>query len=71
MLSLSVLVSQSTPLVRVAIEPKVATDLARVEAGLRLLNSSDPCVDVKFTDSGEVHLYVLGELHLEVRGCSV
>ena len=59
--------SQTTPLVCVAVEPENAVNLKRVEDGLKLLNSADPCVEVRFTDNGETHLLVLGELHLEVR----
>ena len=56
---------QTTPLVRVAVEPKHQGDMAALKMGLRLLNQADPCVEVVVAESGELHLVALGELHLE------
>lgn len=64
-------VSQTTPLVRVAVEPLHVADMKRVEEGLQLLNRSDPCVEVIPQENGELHLLVLGELHLEVCSCNL
>ena len=59
------LITQTTPLVRVAVEPKHQGDMAALKMGLRLLNQADPCVEVVVAESGELHLVALGELHLE------
>lgn len=56
---------QTTPLVRVAIEPVNTTDLSAVAYGLSLLDQADPCVEVTFSSNGEMHLSALGELHLQ------
>ena len=63
--SLSPMTFQTTPLVRVAIEPRDPRDLRAVERGLALLNSADPCVEVTVADNGELQLAALGELHLD------
>jgi small GTP-binding protein len=63
--SLSPMTFQTTPLVRVAIEPVRPTDLAALERGLALLDAADPCVEVTVTDGGELQLAALGELHLQ------
>ena len=63
--SLRPMVAQSTPLVRVAVTPTRTADLAALERGLALLNASDPCVDVAYSDTGELTVAVLGELHLD------
>jgi len=56
---------QSSPLVRVAVEPKDPTKLPELVAGLRLLNRADPFVETSFQDSGEHILGAAGEVHLE------
>lgn len=63
--SLTPMTFQTTPLVRVAIEPVVPTDLPAVERGLALLNQADPCVELTVADTGELQLSALGELHLQ------
>jgi small GTP-binding protein len=63
--SLTPMTFQTTPLVRVAIEPANPTDLPAVERGLALLNQADPCVEVTAADNGELQLAALGELHLQ------
>ena len=63
--SLSPMTFQTTPLVRVAIEPKNPKDAGAVERGLALLNQADPCVELTVSDTGEMQLSTLGELHLD------
>lgn len=53
------------PILRVAVEPEDPTKLQDLEQGLRLLNMSDPCVEVSVLESGEHILATAGELHLE------
>ena len=50
---------------RVAIELTDLSDVPLLEKGLRLLNQSDPCVQVYIEDTGEHVLVTLGELHLK------
>lgn len=63
--SLSPMTFQTTPLVRVAVEPRDPRDLRAVERGLALLNQADACVEVTVADTGELQLSALGELHLD------
>jgi ribosome assembly protein 1 len=53
------------PILRVAVEPVDPTKIPQVEEGLRLLNMSDPCVQVYQQETGEQILATAGELHLE------
>ena len=54
------------PIVRVAIEPKHATDLKHLEHAIKIVSASDPCVEYEIhRDTGEIVLATLGELHLE------
>lgn len=53
------------PIVRVAVEPVDPTKLDQLEQGLRLLNLSDPMVQVTVQENGEHILMTAGELHLE------
>jgi ribosome assembly protein 1 len=64
-MSLSPMSFQTTPLVRVALEPKDPRDIGLLEHGLHLLNAADPCVEVTVADNGELQLSALGELHLD------
>ena len=50
---------------RVAIGLTDLSDVPLLEKGLRLLNQSDPCVQVYIEDTGEHVLVTLGELHLK------
>ena len=50
---LSGMTFQTTPLVRVCIEPVRPQDLDAVERGLALLNQADPCVELNVADNGE------------------
>lgn len=56
---------QTTPIVRVAIEPANPMDMNKLARGLKLLNHADPCVETYVEDSGEHILCTAGELHLE------
>jgi ribosome assembly protein 1 len=53
------------PILRVAVEPVDPTKIPELEKGLRLLNMSDPCVQVSVQENGEHILATAGELHLE------
>lgn len=56
---------QTTPIVRVAIEPANPMEMSKLVKGLKLLNHADPCVETYVEDSGEHILCTAGELHLE------
>lgn len=56
---------QTTPIVRVAIEPANPMEMSKLVRGLKLLNHADPCVETYVEDSGEHILCTAGELHLE------
>ncbi|EMR08675.1 hypothetical protein PNEG_02852 [Pneumocystis murina B123] len=53
------------PIVRVALEPTSPSDMQKLTEGLKLLNQSDPCVQIQHQDSGEHIILATGELHLE------
>jgi elongation factor 2 len=54
------------PVVRIAVAPKVASDLSKLAEGLNQLAESDPCVQVSHGTTGE-HIIAGGsELHLEI-----
>ncbi|KAJ1976721.1 Cytoplasmic GTPase/eEF2-like protein (ribosomal biogenesis) [Dimargaris xerosporica] len=55
----------SAPIVRAALEPARLQEMKQLVEGLRLLNQSDPCVEVYIQESGEHILATAGELHLE------
>ena len=48
---------QAAPIVRVAVEAALPSELPRLVEGLRLLNRADPFLEVTLQDKGE---YVLG-----------
>ncbi|SCU80032.1 LAMI_0B00562g1_1 [Lachancea mirantina] len=54
-----------TPIVKVALEPAIPTQMSKLERGLKLLEQADPCVETYVEDSGERILCTAGELHLE------
>lgn len=56
---------QSSPIVRVALEPEDPTEMDKLVEGLRLLNQADPCVEVMLQETGEHVILTAGELHLE------
>ncbi|KAH0563087.1 hypothetical protein GP486_002342 [Trichoglossum hirsutum] len=53
------------PIVRVALEPVVPSDLGKMIAGLRMLEQADPCAEYEVLESGEHVIVAAGELHLE------
>ena len=53
------------PLVRVALEPTNPHHMSSLISALKLLNQSDPCVEVLVQETGEHVIVVAGELHLE------
>jgi len=54
------------PVVRVAVEPKQASDLPKLVEGLQKLAKSDPCVLIQTEETGEHIVAGAGELHLEI-----
>jgi len=55
-----------SPVVRVAVECKVASDLPKLVDGLKRLSKSDPMVVCSIEDTGEHIIAGAGELHLEI-----
>jgi elongation factor 2 len=55
-----------SPVVRVAVEPKVASDLPKLVEGLKRLAKSDPMVQCMIEETGEHIIAGAGELHLEI-----
>ena len=55
----------AAPIVRVALEPTVPSQLNQLIEGMKLLDRADPCVQVLFQDTGENIIVCAGELHLE------
>lgn len=55
-----------SPVVRVAVEPKNASDLAKLVEGLKRLSKSDPLVVCMTEESGEHIIAGCGELHVEI-----
>ncbi|PRT52577.1 Ribosome assembly protein 1 [Wickerhamiella sorbophila] len=53
------------PILRVAVEPVDPRKIPELEAGLEMLNISDPSVEISMSDAGEYILATAGELHLE------
>lgn len=57
--------SAAASIVRVAVEPENAQQLSSLMAGLRLLDRSDPSVEVYVSETGEYVIGASGEVHLE------
>jgi len=55
-----------SPVVRVAVEPKHASDLPKLVEGLKKLSKSDPLVLCYTEESGEHVIAGCGELHVEI-----
>lgn len=55
-----------SPVVRVAVECKVASDLPKLVEGLKRLSKSDPMVVCSIEETGEHIVAGAGELHLEI-----
>jgi len=58
-------VQSSVPILRVALEPNLSSDLPQLETGLQLLNQADAHVEVIVSESGEHLLVTAGEVHLQ------
>ena len=59
-------VHQSTvPIMRVALEPALSSDLGKLETGLQLLNQADAHVEVIMSEMGEQIIVTAGEVHLQ------
>jgi ribosome assembly protein 1 len=56
---------QTTPIVRVAIEPKNPSKIKELVKGLKLLNQADLCVEILVQENGEHILCTAGEVHLQ------
>ena len=55
-----------SPVVQIAVAPKVASDLPKLIDGLKRLSKADPLCLVTMSESGEHILEAAGELHLEI-----
>eukprot|EP01025_Chloroclados_australasicus_P059284 TRINITY_DN7488_c2_g1_i1.p1 TRINITY_DN7488_c2_g1~~TRINITY_DN7488_c2_g1_i1.p1 ORF type:complete len:541 (-),score=54.30 TRINITY_DN7488_c2_g1_i1:555-1946(-) len=55
-----------SPVVRVAVQPKVAGDLPKLVEALKRLSKSDPMVQCLIAETGEHIIAGAGELHLEI-----
>merc|ERR550514_2306601 len=55
-----------SPVVRVAVQCKNASDLPKLVEGLKRLSKSDPMVQISIEESGEHIIAGAGELHLEI-----
>ena len=55
-----------SPVVRVAVEAKNASDLPKLVEGLKRLSKSDPLVQCSTTSTGEHIIAGCGELHIEI-----
>ena len=55
----------SVPILRVALEPALSSDLGKLRTGLKLLNQADAHVEVILSEAGEHILVTAGEVHLQ------
>lgn len=55
-----------SPVVRVSVSPKSASDLPKLVEGLKKLSKSDPCVLTFIDDNGDHIIAGVGELHMEI-----
>ena len=58
---------QAPPIVRVALETAIPSDMPKLIRGMKLLSQADPCVETFQQSTGEHVILTAGELHLEVR----
>ncbi|KAG0371931.1 Cytoplasmic GTPase/eEF2-like protein (ribosomal biogenesis) [Mortierella sp. AD032] len=56
---------ETTPIVRVALEPEDPSQMAQLVRGLQLLNQADPSVQVLTQETGEHVILTSGEVHLQ------
>lgn len=54
------------PIFRVAVKPKLAADLPKLQKGLTKLSKSDPLLKVEVEETGEIVISGSGELHIEI-----
>lgn len=59
------LVHSTYPILRVAVEPFLSSDLGALAHGLQLLNQADAHVEVVVSEAGEHLLVTAGEVHLQ------
>jgi len=64
--NLKVMKFSVSPVVQVAVECKIASDLPKLVEGLKRLSKSDPCVLCYTSETGEHIVAGSGELHLEI-----
>ncbi|CAK8676885.1 unnamed protein product [Clavelina lepadiformis] len=57
--------TDTSPIIRVAVDPKYLSEMEKLMEGLRLLNQADPCVQVLVQDTGEHVVVAAGEVHLQ------
>jgi len=55
----------TSPILRVAVEPKAMSEMEKMIVGLKKLNQADPCVRVMIEDTGEHVIMAAGEVHLQ------
>ena len=55
----------TVPILRVALEPQNPTEMPKLVEALKMLNQSDPCVEVKIQETGEHIIVTTGEVHLQ------
>ncbi|EJC97981.1 P-loop containing nucleoside triphosphate hydrolase protein [Fomitiporia mediterranea MF3/22] len=65
LINLGGIVRQTSPIVRVALEPTEPANLPKLVEGLRILNQADPAVETFQQQTGEHVILTAGELHLE------
>uniref|UniRef100_H2YCF5 Elongation factor-like 1 n=1 Tax=Ciona savignyi TaxID=51511 RepID=H2YCF5_CIOSA len=53
------------PIIRVAVEPYLLSEMNNLVDGLKLLNQADPCVQVMVQETGEHVVIAAGEVHLQ------
>lgn len=56
---------QAPPIVRVALETVIPSDMPKLVRGMRLLSQADPCAETFQQSTGEHVILTAGELHLE------
>ncbi|KAF8270813.1 P-loop containing nucleoside triphosphate hydrolase protein [Lactarius quietus] len=56
---------QAPPIVRVALETVIPSDMPKLIRGMKLLSQADPCVETFQQSTGEHVILTAGELHLE------
>jgi ribosome assembly protein 1 len=56
---------QAAPIMRFSLEPQNLSDMKKLVKGLKLLNQSDPSVEVYIQETGEHVIVTAGEVHAE------